>query len=199
MKQLSLILNGVLIIAVGVLYFLHFSAGNKQSPSTAQAVNANAEGVKVAYINMDSILLKYNLSVELNEALLGKKENMRSKLEKDMKDFEKEAQLFQDKLQRGIFLNQQRAEEAQQKLVMRQKELQNLEMDYTNQLAQDQGRMNTQLFDSVTNFINSYNADQKFDIILGHQLGGNMLYGADQLDITQDILKGLNEAYTNKK
>lgn len=200
MKHLSLVLNAVLIVAVAVLYFLHFSCpgsgNNNQDGQTA--LEANKNGVKVAFINMDSILLNYTLSLELNESLVKKQDNMRSKLEKDAKEFEKEAQLFQDKVQRGIFLSQQRAEEAQQKLVMRQQELQKLEMDYTNQLGLDQQRMNRILFDSVTNFINLYNADNKFDIILGHQLGGNMLYGSEQLDITNDILKGLNEAYSKK-
>ena len=154
--------------------------------------------LNITYVNIDSVLLQYNLAIELNESLTKKQANMKSKLEKDARDFEKEAQIFQDKVQRGIFLTQQRAEEAQQQLVMRQQEIQQLEYDYTNQLGMEQQKMNAQLFDSVSNFIKEYNTPEKFQIILGHSLGGSILYGSEQLDITKDIVEGLNSRYNTE-
>jgi len=200
MKNSSIIVNVVLFIGLAVLYVLHFSADktekNNQMPATAAI---DASGLQIAYVNIDSILLKYNFATELNDVLTKKQANMKSKLEKDAKEFEKEAQIFQDKVQRGIYLTQQRAEEAQQQLVMRQQELQKLEYDYTNQLSFEQQKMNAQLFDSVSSYIKSYNTPEKFHVILGQSMTSNILYGSVQLDITNDILKGLNKRYAIKK
>lgn len=199
MKHLSLILNVVLFIGLGLLYFLHF---NGASTNTGESTTGETQAIgelKVAYVNIDSILMKYNLATELNNALIKKQSGMKSRLEKEASAFEKDAQVFQDKVQRGIFLTQQRAEEAQQQLVMRQQELQQLEYDYTNQLAAEQQKMNARLFDSINNFIKAYNTPEKYQIILGHSLGGNMLYGSEQINITPEVLKGLNEHYQEKE
>lgn len=196
MKNISLVLNVVLFIGLGLLYYFHFS-----SPVEAEAEKEAADSssvfsdLKVAYVHVDSILLKYELSKELNQSITRKQSSMKSRLEKEAREFEEEAQVFQDKVQRGIFLTQQRAQEAQQKLLQRQQELQELEYDYTNELTREQQKMNARLFDSITNYIKAYNTPEKYQIILGHQLGGNMLYGSDQIDITGEILKGLNEKY----
>ncbi|MCK9208232.1 MAG: OmpH family outer membrane protein [Salinivirgaceae bacterium] len=199
MKNISLIINVVLALGLGVLYILHFSSDKDSDGKEASNGMTPSTELKVAYVNIDSILLNYKLSVELNEALVGKQSNMKSRLEKEGREFEKDAQIFQDKVQRGIFLTQQRAEEAQQQLMQRQQELQQLEYEYSNQLAAEQQKMNVQLFDSISNFINDFNKPEKYQVILGHSLGGNMLYGSEQLNITQEVIMGLNERYTNKK
>jgi outer membrane protein len=139
------------------------------------------------------------LAKELNDVLIKKQTNMKTNLEKEGRDFEKEAQIFQDKVQRGVFLTQQRAEEAQQQLMMRQQELQQLEYDYTNQLSREQQKMNAQLFDSVSNYIKEYNTPEKYQLVLGHSLTSNILYGSLQLEITNEILNGLNQRYPAKK
>jgi outer membrane protein len=188
-----------LFIGLGLLYFLHFNTTKSPVSQEVNAENAPLSELKVAYVNIDSILMGYNLATELNEALIKRQTGMKSRLEKEARDFEKDAQVFQDKVQRGIFLTQQRAEEAQQQLMMRQQELQQLEYDYTNQLAAEQQKMNVRLFDSISNYIKAYNSPEKYQVILGHSLGGNMLYGSEQLNITNEVLDGLNSRYTEKK
>lgn len=200
MKNTSIALNAILIVGLGVLYVLHFTGNNTSSEAIANTETPSISGnLKVAYVNIDSILLNYTLAKELNEALTQKQASMKAKLEKDAKEFEKEAEIFQDKVQRGIYLTQQRAEEAQQQLMMRQQEIQKLEYDYTNQLGREQQKMNAQLFDSVSNYINSYNTPEKYQVILAHSITSNILYGSEQLDITNEVLNGLNERYENKE
>jgi len=196
MKNTSLILNVVLFIGLGLLYFFHFSSipGKSNNELTVDSVNA-AGNIKIAYVNVDSILINYGLAQEMNTSLESKQTTMKSKLDKEIADFQKEAQVFQDKVQKGIYLTQQRAEEAQQKLMMRQQELQQLEADYSNQLAYEQQKMNAQLFDSITNYIKIVNTPEKYQVIFAHSVASNILYGSVQLDITDQVLKGLNERY----
>ncbi|MFA6400810.1 MAG: OmpH family outer membrane protein [Salinivirgaceae bacterium] len=198
MKNISLILNAVLFVALGLLYFLHFNSNGGSSKNDSSKGMASSSELKIAYVNIDSILFNYKLSVELNDALVKKQSNMKSKLEKEGMDFQKDVQIFQDKVQKGIFLTQQRAEEAQQQLGARQQELQQMEYEYTNQLQAEQQKMNAQLFDSITNYIKDYNTPERFQIILGHSLGGNMLYSSEQLSITNEVIDGLNKRYAKK-
>jgi outer membrane protein len=59
--------------------------------------------------------------------------------------------------------------------------------------------MNAQLFDSVSNYIKEYNTPEKYQLVLGHSLTSNILYGSLQLEITNEILNGLNQRYPAKK
>lgn len=199
MKNTSLILNVVLFIGLGLLYFFHFSANKTESTTFANnASDTEAGTVKIAYVNVDSLMLNYGLAKELGEAITNKQSTMKSNLDKEMSGFEKDAQVFQDKVQKGIFLTQQRAEEAQQKLVMRQQELQNLEMEYAKILNYEQQTMNNRLLDSVNSTIKSLNSPEKYQVILAHSMASNILYGSEQLDITNEVLIELNKRYENK-
>jgi len=199
MKKTSLILNVVLFIGLGLLYFFHFSANKPDSSNSENhgSIEEAAAGI-IAYVNIDSLMINYGLAKELNESITSKQSNMKSNLEKEMKDFEKDAQVFQDKVQKNIFLTQQRAEEAQQKLMMRQQELQNLEMEYTKILGYEQQTMNARLIDSITNTINALNSPEKYQVILAQSMASNILYGSEQLDITNEVLEELNARYNNK-
>jgi len=200
MKNISIILNVVLFVGLGLLYFLHFSSNSAKSDAVStSAVGVSSSELKVVFVNVDSILLNYTLAKELNEVLISKQANMKGNLEKQASTFENDAKIFQDKVQKGGFLNQQRAEEAQQDLMARQQDLQKLEYDYTQQLSMEQQKMNAQLFDSVSNYIKVYNTPEKYQLVLGHSLTSNILYGSQQLDITNDILIGLNKRYPAKK
>ncbi len=201
MKNTSVILNVVLFIGLGLLYFFHFSSTCNTSTASFDTNNTtkSVNELHVAYVNVDSILINYGFAQELNNSLTTKQTNMKSRLEKEMREFEKEAQVFQDKVQKGIYLTQQRAEEAQQKLVMRQQELQQLEMEYSNQLGYEQQAMNAQLFDTISTYISTYNTPEKYHVILAQSVASNILYGSVKLDITNEILEGLNEKYENNK
>lgn len=200
MKKTSIILNVVFFVGLGVIYFLHFS-----SPSSANSDNsilndsASISKLKIAYVDIDSVIVGYELAKELNTSLQSKQGKMKSRLEKEANEFEKEAQVFQDKVQKRIYLTQQRAEEAQQKLLMKQKELQQLELEYTNQLAYEQQTMNAQLFDSISNYIKRMNTPEVYQVILAKSVTTNILYGSKTLDITDKVLEGLNKEYKDKK
>lgn len=199
MKNTSLILNAVLFIGLGLLYFFHFSSSKSDASGTDAVALASANGnAKIAYVNVDSIMVNYGLAQELNESLINKQNNMKSRLEKEMADFEKEAQVFQDKVQKGIYLTQQRAEEAQQKLVMRQQELQNLEMEYSKILTYEQQVMQSRLLDSISTTIEVVNTPEKFQVIFAHSVASSILYGSEQLDITNSVLEELNGRYENQ-
>jgi len=193
MKNLSVALNAVLIIAVGILYVLHFS-GNKEE---AKIETIAGEGA-VVYINTDSLLMNYDFSRELNEKFLKKQEDSRADFNFKAKTLEKEAATFQKKLQNGGFLSRERAEKAQQKLILKQQDLQELDRKLSAELLSEQNDNSKRLFDSITNYLNDYNKTHKFDMIISTTKGGTVLFSKDGLDITSAVVDGLNTRYQAK-
>ena len=193
MKNLSIALNAALIVAVGILYVLHFSNSSAESKQKSTA----GEGA-IVYINTDSLLTNYNFSRDLNEKFLKKQEDSRTDFNFKAQKLEKEAGEFQRKVQNNGFLSRERAEEAQRKLIAKQQNLQQLERELSNLLVGEQQANSKRLFDSVTNYLTEYNAAHNYSLILSTTKGGNVLLSQDGLDITAEILTGLNSRYTAK-
>ena len=195
MKNLSIVLNVVLFVAVIVLYVLYFS-GHK-SPETAMTskVACTADATKIVYINTDTLLNNYQLAVELNEAFLKKQEDRRTELNIKAKAIDQEGTEFQRKLQNNGFISEARAIEARDQLLVKQENFRRLQQEMMDKASREQSELNKQLFDEITNFLKEYNKEKGFSIVLSTQLGGNVLYAEDGFDITKEIVDRLNANY----
>lgn len=195
MKNLSIVLNVVLFVAVIVLYVLHFSnqKSSEMQPKT-DAVDLTG-ATKIVYINTDTLLNNYKLAVELNEAFLKKQEERRTELNIKAKSLDQEAAEFQRKLQNNGFISEARAIEARDQLYVKQENFRRLQQEMLDKAAREQSELNKQLFDEITSFLREYNKEKGFNIVLSTQLGGNVLYAEDGFDITNDIVDRLNATY----
>lgn len=197
MKTNSIIACAIAVVAMG---FLSTSCANQSQNRVAVANDSTAVGAcDIAFIDVDSIIVNYKLSIELNDAIMKKHANMQTKLERDRKALDKDIETFQDKVQKGIFVTTQRAEEEQQRLVMRQQEFERLYNEYSSQLAVEQQNMNNQLFEKISAYITKYNTPERYKFILTRTIGGSMWYANESFNITNDIIKGLNEEYDAAK
>lgn len=197
MKNFSIGLNIVLLIAVIVLYVLHFSGKTKnvEEQTDLSAVVPNA---KIVYINMDSLLSNYEQSRELNEAFLKKVENNRTELNMKAKMFEQEVVAFQQKLENNGFVTRERAEQAQADLMVKRQNLQKLDQELMETTQREQIELNQKLFTEITNFLKEYNKTKGYQLILSTTVGGNVFYAEDGFDITKEVVNQLNQQYRNK-
>ena len=127
MRNINYVINGVLAVAVVILYVMQFS-GKKESGVTRNFTptkDATAL-LPIAYVNVDSLLLNYNYSKDLNEIILKKQENSRANITQKARSLESEMQDFQRKIENNAFLTRERAQQEQDRLVKKQQELQNL-------------------------------------------------------------------------
>ncbi len=198
MKNLSIVLNVVLFIAVIVLYVLHFS-GRQTAEVTASASdgNVNAGATKIVYINTDTLMNNYQHAVELNEAFLKKQEERRTELNVKAKSLDQELNEFQRKLQNNGFLTEARAMDARDQLLVKQENLRRLQQEMIDKTAREQNDLNKQLFEEITDALQQYNQAKGFNIVLSTQMGGNVLFAQEGFDITPDIVNLLNENYKN--
>ncbi len=197
MKNLSIVLNVLLLIAVIVLYILHFSGNGKSTSNQGGTATVNADA-KIVYINMDTLLNNYTQSRELNEAFLKKLEANRTELNIKVKNFDREAAEFRNKVENNGFMTRERAEQAQMDLMIKQQNLQKLQQEMTENAQREQMEINRKLYDAITNFLTEYNKAKGFQLILSTTLGGNVLFAQEGFDITNEVVSQLNEQYAKK-
>lgn len=199
MKNFSFVLNVVFAIALIILYVLFFNDKSRDvRGQISEPVRTNKE-VSVVYVNTDTLLMNYKLSIELNEAFLKKQENRRTELNQKAKSLDGEMREFQRKLENNGFLSRERAEAARDAILLKQQKLQQLQQDMTNQMMNEQADLNKKLFDKITSCLKEFNKEMGYDIILSTTLGGNVLFAKDGFDITSKLLEELNKDYDKRK
>ena len=195
MKSLSLILNVVLLVAVVILYVIHFAPAGKveakSSPSDTSAVN-----LKLAYINSDSVLKHYEYLKVNREQLEAKTKKMDQDLRNRTAGLEKEISAYQRNVS-SMTLGQVRAVE--EDLGKKQQNLQMYQQSLQQQLMQEEAKLNKELYDRITGFLKGYGQEKGLQVVLKFDPSSDVLYGGEGLDITQDVIEGLNAAYDVEK
>lgn len=199
MKKTNLIINILLIVAVAALYIMHFCCQSSCKEEVATCPEqAAVEHLPIAYINVDSLLLQYEYSIDLNDQLMRKRENSQASYNQKARQFEQEVADFQRKLENNAFLSEQRARSEQERLLKKEQDLQALDQRLSNELATEMQQMNMRLHDSIYNYLNEYNAVKQYHLIISNNANDNILVGAPAYNITQEVLDALNARYNNK-
>lgn len=197
MKGTSLIVSVVLFVAVVVLYVLHFTGSSTGSGAEIKAAaGVPGGGLKIAYIKADSVLLNYNLSEDLHNEFTKKQEAYTTEYGTKRQSFEKEAAAFQEKLQRGGFLTEQRAVQERDRLLGKEQEIQKLDQELSTKLAEIQQTNNNKILENLMDYLEQYNEKAGYDYILN---GANVLIGPETTNITSEVLEALNAEYEKTK
>lgn len=195
MRGSSFIVSIAALVAVAVLYILYFTGSSQpEIESEGKEVLAASENVlRIAYVKADSVILNYDLAEVLHDEFTKKQEAYNTEFGTKRQSFEKEAAAFQEKLQRGGFLTEQRAIQERDRLVGKEQEILQLDQELSGKLAELQATNNKQILDSLLNYLNEYNKKHKYDFILN---GSDVLVGSEEYNITAKVLKALNERYS---
>ena len=166
---------------------------NQVAPAATPATTAEA-ALKVAYVDVDSLLNNYKFSVKLRNDMLRKGENMRMTLSEKGKALEADMNDFRRKVENNVYATRQRAEEEQARILKSQEELARLEQRLVNELSAEDQKNNIALRDSINHFLKEYNKTHGYDLILS-KMADNILLGSESLDITKEVIDGLNSRY----
>jgi outer membrane protein len=193
MKGTSFIVSGVLAAAVVVLFILHFAGTGKGRSNTKEnQPNAGRGSLQIAYVKADSLIVNYDLAQFLHEEFVKKQEAFTSEYSAKRSSFEREAAEFQQKVQRGGFLTEQRAVQERDRLVSKEQEITKLDQELSAKLAEIQQANQKQLIDSLINYLKVFNADMKYDYILN---SADILIGPESKNITKEVLNKMNVRY----
>ena len=196
MKNINYIINGVLALAVVILFVLQFTGKKESGVTKTFTAEESASGLlPIAYVNVDSLLLNYNYSKDLNEIIIKKQENSRASVNQKLRSLQTEMQDFQRKVENNAFLTRERAEQEQARLMKKQQELQDFDNRLAQELVSEQQRLNEQLRDTLVSQLRVYNKDKGYQVILSNTMGDNILLAGDAYDITKEV----NEWYQSVK
>ena len=170
----------------------------EEAEETAQSEGAETTGLKIAYVEMDSLITQYQLYKDYEEELTRKGTNIQSTLAQKQRTLEQHAAAMQKKYESNGFTTRDELERAQNSIQAEQQQLQELADRLQTDFAQEQARVNQEARDSIQAFLRSYNKTKKYDYVLV-KAGDNMLIANPKMDITKEVIKGLNKRYKKSR
>ncbi len=196
MKHFSLILNGVLLLLVGYLYYLQFSSSKKHTVSLLRSPKDSCNhGNKVAYIDLDSLQNSY----EYYKILKADFERKQAASNNEVTDLQKRYQSRAMQLQqKGATMSQQEQEAAMKEINQMQQGLQAKKQALDNDLYNSNSKMKEDILTKIQNFLKEYNNDGMYDYVFSYE-HGLMFYKDSALNITSDVINGLNNLYAKNK
>jgi outer membrane protein len=184
---------------------LAFAVSCKQNQTAAPEAQAAADSVAVAgsivYFNMDKVMEGYDMDNDLNSVFETKTSGIQAEIDRRGKKLEKDATEFQNKVDKGL-LTTSVAQAQYQKLQQQQQEYQQYAMRKQQEMAEEQQVMMNQIANAIAEYVVEYNATHQYALILttaGGVLSTPVVTGDPSLDITEDLLAGLNAAYIKTK
>ena len=187
-------------VALAFVATMGMTSCDKSNPQMDQKANASAKAaagdMKIAYVEVDSIMSQYKFCKEYSLILQKKCQNIQNTLAQKQQALQAAAANFQQKVQQNAYTREQ-AEGVNASLQKQNNDLQILNQRLSAEFQNETDQFNKALRDSIQHYLASYNKDKKYSIIFSKQ-GDNLLYADKAYDITNEIVAGLNKAYKGK-
>ncbi|HWZ22990.1 MAG TPA: OmpH family outer membrane protein [Cytophagaceae bacterium] len=200
MQKISIAINAVLLIAVGVLFYMVFSLKKQvsgevgtDSLSMVSLPLPKADG-KIMFVNVDSLKAKYDYFLKIEADLLKKGKANEAEIKNMYDVFQKSYQKYQEQGQAGTMTEQQ-IEMAQRDLAQKEKTIREREELITQNFSKEAEKMNQQFLKYVLSYLKKKSKEHNYSYVMGYAEGSNLLYVNDSLDITKQVVNGLNADY----
>lgn len=201
-KNLLPILCAVVALASAVVTLVTTTKSHTTPKQEATVTHATCDSaIRIAYVDIDTLLTSYDLWIQLNEQMIRKEEDVRATLNEKAKSLQNDYEDFERKLNNNAFVSRERAEAEQNRILKKREELEALSERLSSELAIENEKNSVLFRDSINAYIRDYNKVHGYNIILS-RIGDNILHIDYAMNITQEIIDGLNERhalYGNKK
>jgi len=195
MKNVSLVLNGVLLVAVAVLYYLHFKGKGEvtaESPIMQMPVNAGT----IVYVNSDSLLEEYDYYKAKKNEFEVAQEKIKQELKAQNDKLQREVEIYQ---KQAIGMTDKERAEKENDLGMKQQQLMQRKEELLNRLDEQQSSSSEELYAKLNAYLKKNNQGRNYSFVLGYQRGGGILFANDSLNITKEVIQGLNKEYAEQE
>jgi Skp family chaperone for outer membrane proteins len=197
MKKLPLILSVVSLAAVIVFFVLEFTGEEKKEDVSEVKTIENVSPGGIAFVEIDSIIFNFDMYFKLRDELFDKQGSAEAEMNSKVSQYEAGAKDYEEKVRKGL-VTRATAAQMEQALLQQQQELvsQRDQLQYT--LMEEEQVMNRSVLDYIYKYLEVYNKNRNYEYILGKTFGGPVLLGAQGNDITDSVLKGLNEYFAEE-
>ena len=177
-------------MAVAVLYYLHFSSGSKAASTTSDSTIPT--DIKIAYINSDTVLKYYDFFKSNVEKLEAKGKKLDQDLQNRAQSLQNDITAYQRNYG-SMTIGQAKAVE--EDLGKKRQNLELYQRSLEQQLMEEQAKVNEELYLKITDYLKGYAQEKELQVVLKYNTSSDLLYGGSAIDVTQDVIKGLNELY----
>lgn len=193
------LLTVALLIAVGVLYFIHFNSKNHSELTSNDikpiAKNYNpGENLKIAYVNSDTVSKHYLFAEKIQTSLLAKRSSAENQIKGKYSSYEKMVTEYQNE---APIMGQREAAEKAQNIGLLEQEIMKLEKDLSDRLALEEMQLTTDYIKKTDVFMQKIGRELGYDFVLSYRLGGPMLFADSIHEITSEIIIQLNKEYNS--
>ncbi len=180
---------------VASLAAVMISCNKTETTKEGAKTSENTSGFKTAYIDTEKLMKEYQESKDFEAKYKAMSDRMQNELDSDMKAFQRDVQDLQQNAQsKGMEWARNREAE----LSRRQLTLQQKEQNYMKKFQEEGAVERDSMVSKMKAFIKDYGKDKNFDYVFGTGDAATVLYAKDSYNITEDILKLMNEAYAKK-
>lgn len=194
MKNVLLILNILLLGLVGYLYFLHFSSDKATTSQNMPSINNSdslQEKAKIAYIDLDSLQSHYAYYEKVKSDLDKKQSSAKERITQLQTKYQSRAAQLQ---QNANTMTPKEQENAMNEINKMQKDFQVKQQELDNELYNYNAKVKEDILSRIEDFLKEYNKDGRYSYIFSYE-PGFMFYKDSALNITQDVIVGLNKRY----
>ncbi len=186
-----------LFLTAAIAFALASCNQASQQEAAANGESKPNTGMRIAYVQLDTLMSQYKLYKDYSEVLARKGTNIQNTLEQKQRTLEQHANAMQKKYESNGFTTRDELERAQNNLQKEQMELQELAERLNGEFNAEQMRINEEARDSIQAFLKVYNQEKKYDYVMV-KAGDNLLIANPDYDITAEIVDGLNKRYKGK-
>ncbi|WP_221626987.1 OmpH family outer membrane protein [Pontibacter sp. Tf4] len=191
--KLTKLALGVTVASLSLAACKQEAAKNNGAAATTTTTETTDKIGEVVYVNADTLLANYNLFKDVKTRLETKAKKAEGDLKSKASAFQNEVGQYQ---QRAANMSEEQRAVTEQRLARKQQELANLNQSESNRLMTEEQEEQKKIYDKVEAFLKDYSKEKGYKMVLSYSRGNSaILYSDESLDITQDVLKGLNEAY----
>lgn len=195
MKNLAILFSTLALVGVLALFGLRLSEGRPAADKAADKRESGVSAARIAYVNIDTLEARYEYLKIKKRDFEDRKKGMSDELERSQRQFQQDYLAAERKANAGT-MTQAEAESTSKRLLQMKQSLESREAALTEKLMAEQDEFNKDLQKRVDEFLNEYNKDKQYDYILSHSKAiGFIMLANDQLDITEDVVRGMNELY----
>lgn len=198
MKNLPIVLSSLALVGVAILFGMNLKSNKKSRPEAITIKDSTGKevivaGARIAFVDIDTLESNYDYFKRRKVEFENRQKSIDAELEKMANTLQNEYAGLQKKAQDGL-MSQAEGEAAQQRLMAKQQELELKRQNLGAKYLKDQDVFNKEIHDNLHKYIEQYNEEKGYDYILSYSKDGSILYANKGLDVTQDIIDGMNES-----
>lgn len=199
MRNIKPILQTI-FAAMCIIMFTQCSGETKVQNETYKNCTINVDsikGLKIVYVNLDTIMYRYEFALDINKEMISKEARISATLDGKRKKLEEEIADFEYRCNAKLLATEEQFIEERDKIIKKEQEFVKLRDELYMQLESENMARSKELRDSINSYILEHNQTKGYDFILT-KIGDNILYANSALDITMEIVEGLNKRYNKK-